>query len=341
MGDVMRILSTLGLLVVTAVVSAHHSRSHYSDDIQEIEGNLVEVHWVNPHVGFTVSVANDDGEQELWRVEGISNLVSMQRGGVTPDAFTIGERVRAVGSPSVRRARDLLPTNLLLSDGREVLLSRSAEPYWTEQSAAAPRGSVTQTVDAAAENLGIFRVWSALPAGFSRTPINEGQRMSFPFTEAAIAARAAWDPIDNYAERCEPEGMPRIMRNPHPFEFIDHGSEISLASELYDLVRTIHMGSAPPPDAPASPLGYSAGRWEGNTLIVTTTRINWPYFDNIGTPQSEAVEMLETFTVSDDQTRLEYRLRVTDPGTFTEPAIFERFWLALGERIELYDCTVY
>ena len=62
----MRILSTLGLLVVTAVVSAHHSRSHYSDDIQEIEGNLVEVHWVNPHVGFTVSVANDDGEQELW-----------------------------------------------------------------------------------------------------------------------------------------------------------------------------------------------------------------------------------------------------------------------------------
>ena len=159
--------------------------------------------------------------------------------------------------------------------------------------------------------------------------------------EAAIAARDAWDPIDNYAERCEPEGMPRIMRNPHPFEFIDHDSEISLASELYDLVRTIHMGSAPPPNAPASPLGYSTGRWEGNALIVTTTRINWPYFDNIGTPQSEAVEMQETFTVSDDQTRLDYRLRVTDPGTFTEPAIFERFWLALGERIELYDCTVY
>ena len=161
------------------------------------------------------------------------------------------------------------------------------------------------------------------------------------FTEEAIAAREALDPLDNYAERCEPGGMPRIMRNPHPFEFVDHGSEISLASELYDLVRTIHMGSAPPPDAPASPLGYSTGRWEGNTLIVTTTRINWPYFDNIGTPQSEVVEMLETFTVSDDQTRLDYRLRITDPGTFAEPAIFERFWLALGERVELYDCTVY
>jgi len=74
---------------------------------------------------------------------------------------------------------------------------------------------------------------------------------------------------------------------------------------------------------------------------VTTTRINWPYFDNIGTPQSENVEMLETFTVSEDQARLDYRLTVTDPGTFTEPAVFERHWLALGEQIELYDCQVY
>ena len=94
-------------------------------------------------------------------------------------------------------------------------------------------------------------------------------------------------------QRCEPEGMPRIMRNPPPFEFVDHGSEISLASELYDLVRTIHMSSAPPPDAPASPLGYSTGRWEGDTLIVTTTQINWPYFDNIGTPQSARVAIMK------------------------------------------------
>lgn len=331
----MRIILTVTLLAFAAAVSAHHSRSHYSNDILEIEGELVAVHWVNPHVGFTVSVANEDGEEELWRVEGISNLVNMQRGGVSSDVFTIGERVRAVGSPSIRRPRDLLTTNLLLSDGREVLLSGAAEPYWTGASAAAPRASSTRTVDAASENLGIFRVWSAPPDG-------SGQRMNFPFTEAALVAREEWDPIDNYAERCEPEGMPRIMRNPHPFEFIDNGAEIALVSELYDLVRTIHMEqSAPPRNAPASPLGYSTGRWEGDTLIVSTTRINWPYFDNIGTPQSENVEMLETFAVSEDQARLDYRLTVTDPGTFTEPAVLERHWLALGEQIELYDCQVY
>ena len=332
----MRIILTVALLAFAAVGSAHHSRSHYSDEVQEIEGELVAVHWVNPHVGFTVRVVSEDGEAQLWRVEGVSNLVNMQRGGVGSDVFTIGERVRAVGSPSLRRARDLLTTNLLLSDGREILLSRSAEPYWAEQSTAGPRASGTQTVDAAGENRGLFRVWSGLFDG-------AGQQMHFPFTEAALAAREAWDPVDNFVERCEPGGMPRIMRNPHPFEFINHGTRITLVSELYDLVRTIHMDRAEPPaTAPASPLGYSTGRWDDdNTLVVATTRIDFPYFDNIGTPQSEAVEMLETFTVSADQTRLDYRLTVTDPATFTEPAVFERYWLALGERIEVYDCQVY
>ena len=75
--------------------------------------------------------------------------------------------------------------------------------------------------------------------------------------------------------------------------------------------------------------------------MVTTTRINWPYFDNIGSPQSEAVEIVEQFTVSEDQTRLDYQFAVTDPATFAEPAVYERYWLALGETIEHYDCQVY
>jgi hypothetical protein len=335
LGKVMRTVITLWLLAFAAIASAHHSRSHYSQEIQEVEGELVSVHWVNPHVGFTVKVIDEDGLEQLWRVEGVSNLLGMQRGGITPDTFTIGDHVKAVGSPSVRRARDLLTTSLLLSNGTEVLLSRNAEPYWTEEAISAPRASNSELVDASSENRGIFRVWSAVANGV-------GQKTRFPFTETAINARNQWDPIDNFAERCEPEGMPRIMRNPHPFEFVNNNTEIALLSELYDLVRTIHMDrSAPPANASASPLGFSTGHWEENSLIVLTTRINWPYFDNIGTPQSEAVEMLETFTLSTDQSRLDYRLVITDPTTFAEPAVYERYWLAFGEDIERFDCQVY
>jgi hypothetical protein len=147
--------------------------------------------------------------------------------------------------------------------------------------------------------------------------------------------------LDNFAIRCEPEGMPRIMVNPHPFEFIDRGSEIILRTELYDIERIIHMDqSTVPPDAPTSRLGYSVGAWgEGGDLVVRTSKIDWPYFDNIGTPQSAALEILERFSLSDDQTRLDFEITMTDPATFTRPAVVRGYWLALGETILEYDCV--
>ncbi len=333
----MRTIAALLLLAMATVAAAHHSRSHFTDAISVIEGTLVAVHWVNPHVGFTVDIRNDAGEMERWRIEGVANLGGMRRDGVPAERFTIGERLRFAGNRSMRRPRDFLAMNVLLEDGMEVVLDGAAGPFWGGEfvGRSDPALADATPVDAASENRGFFRVWSMAPNGV-------GQRANFPFTDAAIAARAEWDPLDNFAENCEAEGMPRIMRNPHPFEFIDHGSEIELVSELYDLTRILHMDQeAPPADAAPSPLGYSIGRLDGNTLDVSTTHVNWSYFDNIGTPQSEDVQMHETFTLSEDQTRLDYRLTVTDPGTFSEPAVYERYWLALGAEIELYDCQVY
>ncbi|MFL2546031.1 MAG: hypothetical protein ACJ0SL_01500, partial [Candidatus Rariloculaceae bacterium] len=65
---------------------------------------------------------------------------------------------------------------------------------------------------AAAEDLGIFRVWS--PAGDGSTSIT---RFDVSLTDAAIASRESWDPYDNFATRCEPAGMPIAMRPPSPF----------------------------------------------------------------------------------------------------------------------------
>ena len=136
--------------------------------------------------------------------------------------------------------------------------------------------------------------------------------------------------------------MPRLMRNPHPFEFVDDGDRIRVISELYDLERTIHMDhDAPPAGTAASMLGYSTGRWDGSTLIVNTTLINWPYFDNLGTPQTEDVEIVERFTLSADQSRLDYQFVLADPTIFSGPATYERYWMAFGEEIERYECTVY
>jgi hypothetical protein len=329
--------ASLLLFIMPAVAIAHHSRSHYPDEVQELVGELVAVHWVNPHVGFTLKVVNEAGQIEEWRVEGATNLGSMRRGGVEEDFFTLGEQVTFLGSVSIRRDRDMLVSNVLLENGTEILLSTNVPLHWSDDDVIeySPRATETGPVDAASENRGLYRIWSNVPDFV-------GQTTDFSFTDFALAARAEWDEIDSFAERCEPEGMPRIMRNPHPFEFVDEGSQIRMISELYDLERIIYMNDvAPPASAFTSSLGYSTGRWEGRTLIVTTSRINWPYFDNIGTPQTEEAEIVERFTLSEDQARLDYRFTSVDPTVFSRPAVYERYWVALGEDIEPYNCTVY
>jgi hypothetical protein len=114
-----------------------------------------------------------------------------------------------------------------------------------------------------------------------------------------------------------------------------------LRTELYDTERTIHMDrTEPPPGEPHSVLGYSVGEWNDGALEVKTSLINWPYFDQIGTPLSEAVTVTERYTLSEDQGRLDIEITVVDPATFREPAIIRNSWLAYGDVISRYDCMV-
>ncbi|MFL2546163.1 MAG: DUF6152 family protein [Candidatus Rariloculaceae bacterium] len=306
-------------------VSAHHSVAYYGDEIVQFSGEIVGVEWRNPHVRLSVRSVNESGVAETWEMEG-NSLYNLRRARITAEQFPVGLPVVVTGNRSTRDEFMLLLESLELADGTEYM-------FWDLNG----RVQVAEeVVDAAAENKGIFRVWSVPRANIGSYL---QQLQDQPFTEAAVAARVSWNPLDNFATRCEPEGMPRIMVNPHPFEFIDGGSEITLRTELYDIVRTIHMDvSVPPDDEPWSRLGYSVGQWQDGDLIVTTTRVNWPYFDNFGTPQTEDVEIVERFALSDDQTRLDVEVTVTDPETFSSPARLTPYWLALGDSIPPYDC---
>jgi len=323
------------LLALSFVASAHHSLAEYDRSAaEEVEGEVLRVLWRNPHVRFTLRTENQAGGEEVWDLQGV-DLNSLDRRNVVHNLVQVGDTIRVTGNPSNRRAHHLLISNLLTADGTEILIDPTAVPLWSAAVVGRDDASVKPS-DAGEAGRSIFRVWSTEAAARGW-----GTR-HFPFTEAAIAARDEWDPDDNFAIRCEPEGMPRIMTNPHPFEFVDRGTTIELRSELYDLTRTIQMESAADPaEQPPGPLGYSMGRWEGETLIVTTSRVNWPYFDTMGTPQSDAVTYEERFWLSEDPGRLDYRLTIDDPATFTEPAYYERYWLALGEELQRYDCQVF
>lgn len=322
-------------LLIPGWAAAHHSLALYSNEIIVLEGEIVDIAWQNPHVMLELRTTGADGHLQTWRMEG-GSLATLQRSGVTRDIVHVGDRVKVAGRESRGEPFVLGVTNMLLPDGREAQLLTGAPARFNTGADRLIRGADRVVANARQENRGIFRVWS-VP---SPNPVGAAVLQALPFTAAAVGARKSFDLLDNFATRCEPEGMPRLMFNPHPFEFIDRGTTIALRAELYDTERTIHMNVAAPSGEPNFRLGYSVGRWDGNELVVTTTHVSWPFFDNIGSPQSPAVEIVERFGVNDDQTELTFRVTVTEPATFTAPAVVGGRWLALGDTISRYDCQV-
>ena len=136
--------------------------------------------------------------------------------------------------------------------------------------------------------------------------------------------------------------MPATIGNPYPMTFVKVGDDIQYRSEEFDIVRTIYMNAGPDASIEPSPLGYSVGHWEDNTLVVRTTHINAPYFNRVGVRQSAEVAVDERFTVSDDGNRLDWTIKVTDPVTLNEPWAWGAHWnWSPGEEVGTYDCTVH
>jgi hypothetical protein len=121
-------------------------------------------------------------------------------------------------------------------------------------------------------------------------------------------------------------------------KFDDKGSTILLRLEEYDTIRTIHLSDGSQAPKTKTVLGYSVGHWEGETLVVTTTNISWPYITD-GVRQGPASRIEEKFAVTPDGKRLTDNLTIADPTTFTKPAVLKRAWVwRASERLNPYQC---
>ena len=330
-------------LWITAAFSHHSARITYDmDTVIEIQGEIASVIWRNPHVRFTLSSVDENSSPVTWNIESIP-VTRLNRVGITPEMLSVGDSVTVAVYPARRPVRNAYAINMLLADGREALLDTPVA-RWTDNTVGTGRDE-TPGSPSADPSLGIFRVWST-DGSFLRTEtrfLTEGGTLDYPLTEAARTAQAAWDPLDpgNPFLTCLPKGMPTIMQQPNPIEFIDNGNHILFLMEEFDTRRTIHMSDeADDPDAPPSALGHSTGRWEDDMLVVHTNRINWPWFDQNGLPQSEAVETVERFTVNVEGSRLDYEVVVTDPWLFTEPVTLSKSWRWVpGDAVLAFECT--
>ncbi len=328
------------LLLLPFPAPAHHSISAFFDrnEMTEVEGIVTAFFWRNPHVEVNLLVENADGEPEEWRLEG-GALNTLTRRGFTQDMIAIGDRVRGAGNPSRISQREIFVTNFLLSSGEEIIFTDVNAPLrWTDPSQSSPVAASTEDATAISQTppTGIFRVWSW-------GGVIHRLRRPISVTPEAQAATAGWDPLtDDPALRCEAPGMPNANLNPYPIEFIDDGDTIRIRIEEWDATRVIHMDTDAAPGAQApSLLGYSVGRWEGRTLLIETSRVDAPYLDDSGTPMSENAEILERFTLSEDESRIDYEVIVTDSQYLAEPAIWDASWIWLpGAEIIPFECTL-
>ena len=336
-------LILLAVLMSTPVLAHHGSVAnpllYLSDELAEFEGELTEVFWHNPHTRARLSVTDDNGGETIWELEFAPWPRHFEAMGLTPEDF-LG-RVKVAGYISRQRPDSLGVLNFLLPDGREYVQGRSAGLRWSSEpldtTRRPPDPARAQAAEATAN--GIFRTWNGRIG--APVPVEAGLN-SQTLTERGRELAAAYDPLTDNGQLSCRHGMPDTMFDPHPMEISDEGETIRIHSAQFNIQRTIHMnGEAAQEEPEASPVGYSVGRWEGNALVVTTTHVDWPYYSNDGTPQSDRVQYSERFFVSEDGRTLNYSITIDDPVIFTRPFTLDRFREAApGVEIEPFDCVL-
>jgi hypothetical protein len=130
--------------------------------------------------------------------------------------------------------------------------------------------------------------------------------------------------------KCYMPGVPRATYMPFPFQIVQTPANILMAYEFASASRIIRMNSKA--ESPTdSWMGWSRGRWEGETLVVDVTSLNGDtWFDRAGNFHSDALHVVERYTrVSPDA--------MTYEATIEDPKVFTRSWkmrMPLYRRLE-------
>ena len=124
---------------------------------------------------------------------------------------------------------------------------------------------------------------------------------------------------------CLPPGGPRMMATPYQMEIIqlpEHKRILMIFEGATHIWREIYMDGRKFPEGDAlnpTYLGYSVGRWEGDTLVVENKGFNEnSWLDYFGHPHTDKMDVVERWTRPNKQT-LHYEATVTDPGAYTRP----------------------
>jgi hypothetical protein len=137
-----------------------------------------------------------------------------------------------------------------------------------------------------------------------------------PEAIAIMKQRATLAPPPSY---CLPAGIPAGMFV-HAFKMIQAPQEIVILLEDGDPPRQIYSdGRSLPLDPQPSWMGYSVGKWQGDTLAVDTIGFNEAsWLDTSGHPRSELMRIRERYRRRDFG-HMDLEVTLEDPKYYTRP----------------------
>jgi hypothetical protein len=221
--------------------------------------------------------------------------------------------------------RLLLPGTLLLS-----LLSVSAWAQWRN----APEPNAPRTADGEVDmeappprlpngRVDLQGIWMpddnryirdlALDLGDDKVPYRPWARRLFD--ERKDGLHSGEDPDAH----CLPQGVPKIDYVSYPWKLIETPSSIVILYETFTYWRQIFTdGREVDPNAKPAWMGYSTGRWEGDTLVVETTGFNGKaWLDQLGRPTTDRLRVTERFTRTSFG-HMTIEVTIDDPGAYTD-----------------------
>ena len=164
-----------------------------------------------------------------------------------------------------------------------------------------------------------------------------------PWAATLYRQRQATLSKDDPTGYCVPGGVPRSDAVPYPFKILNTAGMVVILYEAVHSYRQIFMdGRKLGADPNPSWLGYSTGKWDGDTLVVDTSGFNdKTWLDTFkGRPASEELHVQERFRrISFGD--MEVRAMIDDPKAFTKPwtTTTQKMHLLLDTEILEFSCN--
>jgi hypothetical protein len=152
-------------------------------------------------------------------------------------------------------------------------------------------------------------------------PLNDAGRAEYAKNQAGLKDASITDAARKF---CVPDGIPRVLANPYPFEVIQAPpGQTTIVYELNHQIRVVAMDKPLPSDMELIPFpfynGHSVGHFEGDTLVIDSAGFNEKTFlDATGLPHDDQLKTQERIRkVGNNQ--LEDIVTITDPTFYTRP----------------------